>query len=117
MRIPLASSGLRAVDIAKINEVLESGNLTMGKEVKNFEAKMCDYLGVSNFIMVNSGSSANLLIFEALLRPSKKKPRIAFVFAIPTLLPTSVEVAFTGTVTEQEARNPSTRVLKIIFFI
>ena len=77
MRIPLASSGLRAVDIAKINEVLESGNLTMGKEVKNFEAKMCDYLGVSNFIMVNSGSSANLLIFEALLRPSKKKPRLS----------------------------------------
>jgi len=77
MKIPLASSGLRAIDIAKINEVLESGNLTMGKEVKNFEAKMCDYLGVSNFIMVNSGSSANLLIFEALLRPSKMKPRLS----------------------------------------
>jgi CDP-6-deoxy-D-xylo-4-hexulose-3-dehydrase len=48
----------------------------MGAEVKKFEAKMASYLGVTNFVMVNSGSSANLLMLEALLRPAIAKPRL-----------------------------------------
>jgi CDP-6-deoxy-D-xylo-4-hexulose-3-dehydrase len=76
MRVPLASSGLRESDIELINQVLRSGNLTMGSEVKKFEKLMCEYLKVKNFIMVNSGSSANLLMFEALLRPTKSKPKL-----------------------------------------
>lgn len=74
MKIPLASSGLRASDIDLVTQVLKSGNLTMGKEVKKFEEMMCGYLKVDHFIMVNSGSSANLLILEALIRPTKSKP-------------------------------------------
>jgi CDP-6-deoxy-D-xylo-4-hexulose-3-dehydrase len=76
MKVPLASSGLRDSDIEKVLAVLRSGNLTMGEEVKNFERKMATYLGVNHFIMVNSGSSANLLIIEALLRPTRSKPRL-----------------------------------------
>ena len=76
MRVPLASSGLRESDIELINKVLRSGNLTMGSEVKKFEKLMCEYLKVKHFVMVNSGSSANLLMFEALLRPTKSKPRL-----------------------------------------
>jgi CDP-6-deoxy-D-xylo-4-hexulose-3-dehydrase len=56
--------------------VLESGNLTMGNEVKKFEAKMSNYLGVKHFVMVNSGSSANLLMIEALMRPAVTRPRL-----------------------------------------
>ena len=74
MRVPLASSGLRDQDIAAAVEVLHSGFLTMGKKVAEFESKMADYLGVSHFVMMNSGSSANLAIFEAMLRPSKGTP-------------------------------------------
>jgi CDP-6-deoxy-D-xylo-4-hexulose-3-dehydrase len=76
MRIPLASSGLRKVDIEIAIKVLKSGNLTMGAEVKKFESKMATYLNVKHFIMVNSGSSANLIMIEALLRPTKSKPKI-----------------------------------------
>jgi CDP-6-deoxy-D-xylo-4-hexulose-3-dehydrase len=72
--IPLASSGLRAQDIEEINKVLFSGNLTMGKVVREFEAEMARYLGVKHFVMVNSGSSANLLMIEALLRPTNSHP-------------------------------------------
>ena len=74
MRVPLASSGLRDSDIAAVIQVLKSGNLTMGQEVKKFEKKMADYLKVKHFIMVNSGSSANLLMIEALMRPARSKP-------------------------------------------
>ena len=76
MRVPLASSGLRDVDIEIATQVLKSGNLTMGAQVKNFEAKMASYLGVKHFVMVNSGSSANLVMIEALLRPTISKPRL-----------------------------------------
>ncbi|MCX6445213.1 MAG: aminotransferase class I/II-fold pyridoxal phosphate-dependent enzyme [Actinobacteria bacterium] len=76
MKVPLASSGLRDSDIETVLRVLKSGNLTMGKEVKNFERKMASYLGVKHFIMVNSGSSANLLMIEALMRPAVSKPRL-----------------------------------------
>jgi CDP-4-dehydro-6-deoxyglucose reductase, E1 len=76
MRVPLASSGLRKSDIDAVMRVLESGNLTMGNEVKKFEAKMSNYLGVKHFVMVNSGSSANLLMIEALMRPAVTRPRL-----------------------------------------
>ncbi len=74
MKVPLASSGLRDADIQAVLRVLQSGNLTMGREVKNFEKKMANYLGVRHFVMVNSGSSANLLMIEALMRPAINKP-------------------------------------------
>ena len=76
MRVPLASSGLRAKDIAAAISTLESGNLTMGSKVKEFESSMARYLGTDHFVMMNSGSSANLAIFEALMRPSKTSPQL-----------------------------------------
>ncbi len=40
--------------------------LTLGKEGENFERKLADYLQVKRSILVNSGSSANLLAIAAL---------------------------------------------------
>ncbi len=77
MRIPLASSGLRTQDIESVIRVLNSGNLTMGAEVKAFEKRMCEYLNAKHFVMVNSGSSANLLMVEALMRPTLSKPKLS----------------------------------------
>lgn len=74
MRVPLASTGLRPHDIASAIDVINSGNLTMGEQVQKFESAMARYLGVQHFVMVNSGSSANLAIFEALLRPAVGQP-------------------------------------------
>lgn len=76
MRIPLATSGLREVDIALAIDTLNSGNLTMGSQVKQFEKDIAQYLGVKHFVMMNSGSSANLAMIEALLRPAKGKPKL-----------------------------------------
>lgn len=76
MRIPLAVVSLSNNDIENGIEVLKSGNLTMGSQVKHFEALMAEYLNVKHFVMVNSGSSANLIMLEALLRPCKGKPKL-----------------------------------------
>jgi len=74
--VPLAFSGLKREEINAAIEILESGRLTMGEQVAKFEEEISDYLGVAHFKMVNSGSSANLLMIEALMRPSSGKPRL-----------------------------------------
>ena len=76
MRVPLASSGLRDIDIETAVSVLKSGQLTMGARVKEFEIRTAKYLNSKHFVMVNSGSSANLLMIEALMRPTLVKPRL-----------------------------------------
>ena len=76
MRIPLALASLTESDISEAISVLKSGNLTMGRKVLEFESRMARYLKVDHFVMVNSGSSANLLIFEYLLRSSDRKKRL-----------------------------------------
>ena len=48
----------------------------MGARVREFETAMARYLGAGHFVMMNSGSSANLAIIEALLRPTKGSPRL-----------------------------------------
>lgn len=48
-----------------IIETLDSGDLTMGRRVSEFERVFADYIGVRYSVMVNSGSSANLLMVAA----------------------------------------------------
>lgn len=76
MKIPLACIGLRDGDIESAIKVLNSGNLTMGLQVQEFEKDMANYLGTKHFVMMNSGSSANLAMVEALLRPAKSEPQL-----------------------------------------
>lgn len=68
MSYPLASAGLRLKDVVAAVKILMSGNLTMGNHVREFEERFARYLGVNHFVMMNSGSSANLAIIETLLR-------------------------------------------------
>lgn len=62
VRYPLASVTYGAEEIAAVVETLESGRTTCGPRVAAFEAAFADYLGVPHAVMVNSGSSAALLV-------------------------------------------------------
>lgn len=66
MRYELATSSWAEEELAAIRNVVESGNFTMGKRVQEFEAAFAQYLGSRHCVMVNSGSSANLLMVAAL---------------------------------------------------
>ncbi|MFW9964748.1 MAG: DegT/DnrJ/EryC1/StrS family aminotransferase [Candidatus Sifarchaeia archaeon] len=60
-------------DFEEIKEALESllsTKVTMGEKVRSFESAFAKYLGVRNAIMVNSGSSANLLAMAILSNSS-----------------------------------------------
>ena len=60
-------------DLVSAAEVLVKGKITMGEITKKFENEFAKYLGVKFALMVNSGSSANLLAFFALINPENKK--------------------------------------------
>ena len=70
-KFPLNENIIDKEDIVLMIEVLMSGYVTMGKKVLEFEKKFAKYLGVKYAIMVNSGSSANLLAMSAAVNLSK----------------------------------------------
>jgi CDP-6-deoxy-D-xylo-4-hexulose-3-dehydrase len=63
-------------EIQAIQRVVDSGMFTMGKEVRAFEEAFARYFGAKYAVMVNSGSSANLVAVASLFfrkeRPLQK---------------------------------------------
>ena len=73
---PLATATWDEAEYKAIQTVVESGMFTMGAQVKEFEKLFASYTGSRYCVMVNSGSSANLLMVAA-LRFRKKNPLCA----------------------------------------
>lgn len=93
MEIPLAMQGLDSDDLKLVNEVFMSGQHTMGARVKSFEEEFANYVGTKYAVMVNSGSSANLLALEVAARGQSKKleGKQGQYIAVPAVLwPTSL---------------------------
>ena len=63
---PLAMSNWNSKEIDAIHKVIESDRYSMGQFVREFEAKVAQRFGSQFAVMVNSGSSANLLMLTAL---------------------------------------------------
>jgi len=70
---PLNSDNLRKQDLAKAIKVIFSRQITMSKVTKNFEDVFKKKLNLNYALMVNSGSSANLLALQCLINPYRKK--------------------------------------------
>ena len=70
---PLIDNPFETTDLISGINVLLKGKITMSKITKNFEKKFANYVGSKYALMVNSGSSANLLSFFALTNPKIKK--------------------------------------------
>jgi len=66
MRYPLACSTWDNKELEAIQEVINTGRYTMGARVKQFEKEFCDYFKCADAVMVNSGSTANLLMLALL---------------------------------------------------
>ena len=91
MKVPLALEGLTAEEIEIVCEVFRSGNLTMGERVKNFELEFANKFGSKFAVMVNSGSSANLLALEVMRNNNRFADRANQYIAVPAVLwPTSL---------------------------
>jgi len=65
-RFPLATSSWDQAEQDALQRVIASGMFSMGPEVREFEHQFAEYFGARYAVMVNSGSSANLLMTGAL---------------------------------------------------
>lgn len=65
-KFPLATSSWGQEEIDAMQRVIASGMFTMGANVQAFEQAFAQYVGSRHCVMVNSGSSANLLMVAAL---------------------------------------------------
>ncbi len=70
---PLVDNPYRKKDIYKAMEVLKSYKITSGIKTINFQNSFKKKLKLNNALMVNSGSSANLLALQCLINPYRKK--------------------------------------------
>ncbi len=71
MKYELASSSWDNKEIEAIQNVISKDNYTMGDYVKQFEKDFAEFTGNKYCVMVNSGSSANLLAIAAMFFKSE----------------------------------------------
>ena len=81
MKYPLACDTWDQREIKAIHEVIEGGRYTMGPKVKQFEKEFCEYFKCKDAVMVNSGSTANLLMLAIL----KEKYKLGGNIIVPAV--------------------------------
>ena len=83
---PLLENPYRKKDLNQAIKVIKTGKITIGKHTKNFERIFSKKIKTNFSLMVNSGSSANLLALQCLINPyRKKKLKIGDSVLIPTV--------------------------------
>lgn len=75
-KFPLATASWGQEEIAAMQRVIDSGVFSMGANVQAFERDFAAYIGSQHCVMVNSGSSANLLMVAALFYTKNPKLKL-----------------------------------------
>jgi CDP-4-dehydro-6-deoxyglucose reductase, E1 len=73
-KVPLMACSFGWEEVSEAMESLLTTWVTMGKKVTEFERLFADYIGMRHGLMVNSGSSANLVALSILTNPLMKNP-------------------------------------------
>jgi CDP-4-dehydro-6-deoxyglucose reductase, E1 len=73
IKYPLATATWDSAEYQALQDVISSGMFTMGPKVAQFEVDFARYIGSKYAVMVNSGSSANLLMVAALIYTKNPK--------------------------------------------
>ena len=74
---PLLQDPYRKKDLISAIKVIKTGHITIGANTRKFELLFRKKIKVKNSLMVNSGSSANLLALQCLINPYRKKRLIS----------------------------------------
>jgi len=70
---PLIAQSFDEREIVAATETLLTGQLTMGDRVREYEQRFAEFVGAKFAVMVNSGSSANLLSLAVAANPSRAR--------------------------------------------
>jgi len=79
-----------------INEVLESGKISEGEKVREFEKMFAKYIGTKGAVAVSSGTSALIAGLEAVKIKFKVRPKGKVVTTPLTYIATSNAIVLTG---------------------
>ena len=75
---PIPTAG-KCIDHSEMNHMVQAcldGWLTTGRFNAEFESRLAEYVGIAHTMTINSGSSANLVAFNALTSPKLKQRAI-----------------------------------------
>ncbi len=78
MKIPMSSPDINEADKKSVMEVLDSGWLSQGSKVRDFEEAFADYIGCKHAIAVNSGTAGLHLAVKCVSVEYGCKPTYAF---------------------------------------
>lgn len=81
----LASSTWDNAELSAIQDVIDSDMYTMGKKVGQYEKDFARFFGTQYAVMVNSGSSANLLMIAALFFTKNAKLKKGDEVIVPSV--------------------------------
>jgi CDP-4-dehydro-6-deoxyglucose reductase, E1 len=81
----LAAPSWGPEEVAVAKQVIDSGQYTMGENVKAFETEFAAYFSMRHAIMVNSGSSANLIAVAALAHKQERPLRRGDTVIVPAI--------------------------------
>jgi len=84
-RYPLAVDTWGEAERRAAIAVIEGGETTMGRQVAAFEARFATHFGARHAVMVNSGSSANLLAVASLFHTRPPLAREGAVAIVPAV--------------------------------
>ena len=76
VKFPLATASWGQEELDAMQRVIASGMYSMGAKVQAFERDFANYIGSRHCVMVNSGSSANLLMVAALFYTKNSKLKL-----------------------------------------
>ncbi|GBL40141.1 GDP-4-keto-6-deoxy-D-mannose-3-dehydratase / pyridoxamine-phosphate transaminase [Nitrospirota bacterium] len=76
VKFPLATASWGQEEIDAMQRIIASGMYSMGANVQAFERDFAQYIGSQHCVMVNSGSSANLLMVAALFYTKNPKLKL-----------------------------------------
>ena len=131
--IPLQVTPFGAEEVCAITDVLLSTWVTMGKEVQAFEREWAEWCGCSEAVMVNSGSSANLVALAALLHTGALQegdevlvPAVAWSTSlfpvsqlglVPVMVDVDPETLCLGVEQAKEAMGPRTKAAVVVHLL
>lgn len=85
MLLPLATTTWDEKELNALQTVIDSGMFSMGRHVKEFEVEFAQFVGSKYCVMVNSGSSANLLAVAALFFVKENKLKAGDEVIVPAV--------------------------------
>jgi len=135
-RMPLIAPSYGWQEVVEAIDSMLSTQVTMGSKVKQFESMFAEYIGKSEAIMVNSGSSANLLAISLLTNPAFRNrikpgdevitPAVTWATTVypiincglvPVLVDVSLETFDIDVKEIQKAINPRTRAILLVHLL